>query len=70
MIELKCGNCRWWSAEDGDFRGMCHVFPPSVIEDPKKGKLTAVSPYTGRDRAGCWMWQYRNEVKNDGAGTR
>lgn len=52
-----CGNCKWWSANDGEVRGMCHVFPPSVVEDPKKGKLTAVSPFIGKDRPGCWMWQ-------------
>ena len=51
-----CGTCHWWSANDGDNRGMCHVLPPKVVKDPHKSKLIAVSPYTGKDRAACALW--------------
>lgn len=52
-----CGTCYWWSANSEDNRGMCHVLPPTVVEDPRKHKLVGVSPYTGKDRVGCVLWQ-------------
>lgn len=52
-----CGTCHFWSANEGDNRGMCHVLPPTVVDDQHKHKLVAVSPYTGKDRAACSLWQ-------------
>ena len=52
-----CGTCHWWSANEGENRGMCHALPPTVAGDPHKHKFVALYPYTGKDRKACVLWQ-------------
>ena len=52
-----CGTCHFWSANDGDNRGMCNALPPTVVEDQQKHKFVALYPYTGKDRTACVLWK-------------
>lgn len=63
-----CGNCKWWSADRGEYRGMCIAMPPTVVRDPARAKLIAASPYTGRDRCACMLWRAKDsgDDGNDG----
>lgn len=65
-----CGTCKWWSADQGAYRGMCIAMPPSVVRDPVRAKLIAASPYTGRDRCACALWRTKNsgDDEHDGWG--
>lgn len=60
-----CGNCKWWSADKGEYRGMCIAMPPTVVRDPARAKLIAVSPYTGRDRLACTLWRAKDSDGDD-----